>query len=132
MGNAKMFAAQLTAFIEKDVKKYTEEKYKKICDDLGRSVIRDTPVLTGRAKSNWHFTFSGPSRQYDKNARGTSGSASYARLRAAIGGLTLKRSFYITNNAPYINRLEDGSSLKAPSGMLGKNLARVRGKYKIL
>lgn len=132
MADSKGFALQLRRFIKKNVEEYTEKKYAKIVDDLGRSIIRQTPVLTGRARQNWYFTKGRPSRAYNPNAVGVSGNTSYARLRSAVSSITLRDAIVITNNAPYINKLEGGSSTQAPAGFLALNIARVRAKYKVL
>jgi HK97 gp10 family phage protein len=41
-----------------------------------------------------------------------------------------KSGFRVTNNVPYIERLEAGASRQAPKGILGPTLTQVKGKYK--
>jgi len=132
MVDSRGFSRQLKRFIQKDVVEHTEKQYRRIADDLGRSVIRGTPVSTGRAKNNWYFTKSRPSGAYNAAAKGVRGAASFTRLRGAVGSLTLKQGFYIANNTPYIGKLEGGSSKQAPTGFLRLNIARVAAKYKVL
>jgi HK97 gp10 family phage protein len=38
--------------------------------------------------------------------------------------------FKVTNNVPYIERLEAGASRQAPKGIIGPTLTQVKGKYK--
>jgi len=132
MATSAGFSRTLKRFMNKDVIEHTEKQYKRIADDLGRSIIRGTPVASGRAKNNWYFTKTRPSGGYNPAAKGVRGSASFSRLRGAVGTLTLKQGFYISNNTPYIGKLERGSSKQAPVGFLRLNIARVTAKYKIL
>ncbi len=130
--DARGFNRQLQKFMDVDVKGHTLTKYKSIVRDLGTSIVRDTPVDTGEARGNWRFTTSKVSAAYTASARDPSGSRAIGRLTALLASLTLSRPVYMANNAPYIERLENGWSKQAPSGMLAKNVHRVQMKYKVL
>jgi hypothetical protein len=130
--NSKGFAKELQRFIDQDVRGRTLTLYRKICFDLGRSVVLGTPVLTGLARASWRFTTSRVSQAYNPNARDPTGAKALGRLNTAVGNLTLQKRFYLTNNAPYIEKLEHGYSKQAPAGMLAKNIARVQAKYRVL
>lgn len=86
------------------------------------AIIKDTPADTGRARGNWQASI----------GRGATGEVSVESVRsgeakaiaevnqtvtAAVGDL-----YYLTNNLPYIERLEFGWSKQAPGGMVRKNM----------
>lgn len=130
--DARGFNKALQKFMDVDVKGRTLTKYKAMVMDLGKSIVRDTPVDTGEARGNWRFTTSKVSAAYSPSVRDISGAGAIARLAATVSALTLKKPVYMSNNAPYIERLENGWSKQAPAGMLAKNVHRVSLKYKVL
>ena len=73
-------------------------------------IIRRTPVDTGRARGNWMAGLNSPSE--------TGGEVGATVARARLGD-----SLFLTNNLPYIHRLEYGSSDQAPQGMLRITIA---------
>lgn len=104
---------------------------------VDREVVTSTPVDTGRARSNWIASLGSPARrEVDSYASGligpdadatTSGaiaqqSAEGAMAQAAgvIAGRKQGQDIYISNNLPYIGRLNDGYSAQAPSGFVEK------------
>lgn len=96
---------------------------------IDQKVVLATPVDTGRARSNWVVavdrTPEGEVSAYSpgKNlGMGESGNASAAleQGRRAIASYQpgKNREIHITNNLPYIGRLNDGSSQQAPAGFV--------------
>lgn len=97
---------------------------------LFSAVILDTPVDTGRARANWQVSENAPI----KNETGTtdkSGRAPIAAVEAAAKNSNGDVSIYLSNNVPYIGRLEDGYSRKAPEGMVKRNVIRFARLIKI-
>lgn len=90
--------------------------------EFGSSVIKDTPVKTRRAQSNWRAsrTVALAGEVKIRPQRST-----IAALKRVVRSMKGDNSFFFTNNVPYIRRLEDGWSGQAPSGMVRKNLARM-------
>lgn len=90
---------------------------RKVCIDLTRDLVMLTPVDTGLARSNW---FNGNTRITTVNEGTAMKSGAPSIAGAARFASTLKAGgvFYITNNLPYIMKLEYGSSTQAPSGMV--------------
>ena len=78
-----------------------------------------TPVDTGRARGNWHCTVGTPFAGQD--ATGIDGSIQAAIPRRA-GSVV-----YLTNNVPYIQKLEYGGSQQAPAGMVRVSVALFEG-----
>lgn len=107
--------------------------------DLMGSVIASTPVDTARARSGWHvglnaviLTVPPP---FPKGTKGNKGQGptgeQLGELKAATDAFVWGDTFYLSNNLPYIGRLEDGHSLQAPAGtMLEANLRRVAANLK--
>ncbi len=90
------------------------------------TVVLATPVDTGRARSNWQASIGGPaSGARDAYAPGTAGSTAGANSREAIdqaksviASQRPGQAVHITNNLPYIGKLNEGSSAQAPAGFV--------------
>lgn len=97
------------------------------------TVVMSTPVDTGRARSNWQVEVAGmPDSAIPAYSEGKGGSTAGENTRAALEQANVavaayagEGSIHITNNLPYIGRLNDGSSAQAPSGFV--QLAVQRG-----
>lgn len=100
---------------------------RKIALDVFRRVIIKTPVRTGRARGNWQAA-TGSSAVGVLDATDTSGSSAIAKAAAKCAAWEPKAgSIFLTNNLPYIERLESGSSTQAPSGMVAITIAEFGG-----
>jgi hypothetical protein len=90
--------------------------------ELFASVIKDTPVDTGRLRGNWQTTKNSPAQGETKR---TGGSVAIAEAHAVVRKPDL---YYLTNNLPYAARIEfDGySKIKAPLGMVRINAKRLK------
>lgn len=102
--------------------------------ELFGSVIKMTPVDTGRAKGNWQCTLSSPARgeidRLDGAGLGsTNGSAAYGDVLTTVKGTG--SVVYLTNNVPYIGKLEyiPNYSKQAPNGMVRLSLQRFGGIF---
>jgi hypothetical protein len=94
-------------------------------------VVRGTPVDTGRAKANWQAQLGAPAegvvQGYSPGSAGsTAGQAEALALARANevatqykGGVDVN----ITNNLPYIGRLNDGYSEQAPANFVQNAVA---------
>lgn len=117
------FASDVEAYAKK-AGASLDETSRAIVLELFGSVIKDTPVDTGRAKGNWQTTIGAPaSGTVDR--LGESEALSDVNQQTASFGAG--KVIYLSNNLPYIYRLEyDGWSQQAPGGMLRKNVARIQ------
>ena len=114
-----------------DVEAYTkragaslDETSRAIVLELFGSVIKDTPVGTGRARGNWQTTIGAPASGTVDRLGESEALADVAQQTASFGA---GKVIYLSNNLPYIYRLEyDGWSKQAPGGMLRKNVARIQ------
>jgi hypothetical protein len=91
---------------------------------IDQAVVLATPVDTGRARANWLVSVDGPAqKEIPAYAPGKGGSTGAANAQAAIqqGQQTVARytesnkAIHITNNLPYIQRLNEGWSAQAPA-----------------
>ena len=102
----------------------SELLFKKVCFDLSNSIIMDTAVDKGTARGNWQPDIN--SIQNDVlEIEDKSGNATVAKVASKTNNLRLGQYFTLTNNLPYILRLEYGwSRTKSPNGMVGINIMR--------
>lgn len=100
-----------------------------------------TPVLTGRARSNWRTLFYRPDNVLhwpppDKPDSPSAGAyRALAEMEDTVSSYSGRRSIWVTNNVPYIRSLNDGSSAQAPAGFVERAVAAGKaevGKVKSL
>ena len=86
-----------------------------------------TPIDIGWARANWVPGIGGPGESLDRRALNESEVAQQsAAQQAAVSSVlsyTLNQgSIFITNNVPYIGRLNEGSSVQAPAGFIQQSV----------
>lgn len=89
---------------------------------LHQELVVNTPILTGKAKAEWQIGLdSEPTSELLSRQRppaevdyGLYAQAAIAKLDGYTSGQTI----YITNNAPYINALNAGSSRQAAANFV--------------
>jgi len=112
------FTADLNKYAQQTESDIGEAKQAIVFSIFGQ-VIKRTPVDTGRAKNNWTVTENKPAVGVNSNESrapiGSLSSRSLQELSKITDDLTLD---ILTNNLPYIERLEFGSSSQAPAGMV--------------
>jgi len=103
------FSSDISNFNEKTEKAATRIFRGSALSVFGRIILR-TPVDTGRLRGNWQV-------QLNKPAKGTL-TTTKAQSPDAAKKAKLGDSVFITNNLPYAQVIENGSSKQAPSGMI--------------
>jgi hypothetical protein len=98
-----------------------EREVKEASVQVLETVVRRTPVDTGKARANWSVAInSGRPPSVEKEETDPSGEATIAA--GALTILTTKRQpgevVWISNAAPYIERLNEGWSSQAPAGFV--------------
>lgn len=91
-----------------------------------QAVVMATPVDTGRARSNWISEANNSSEQIiEAYTPGEQGNTAAANTQSAldqaeqvISGYRAGDSLHLTNNLPYIQALNDGSSAQAPANFV--------------
>lgn len=94
-----------------------ETVVRKLAFEIYKGVTQKTPVDTGRAKANWMLGYG------SINSKITN-STTFTLVQPPKG--SGKRPIYITNNLPYISKLENGSSKQAPNGMVNLTMNEVQ------
>lgn len=114
---------QIAAGVEKNA----DGMMRKTVITVASSVALRTPVDTGRARSNWQTHIgSAPSGLVSAFSKGSKGSTAAAGVAQATSSAVQEMErynnsgsdVYITNNLPYIGRLNEGSSDQAPVGFI--------------
>lgn len=107
------------------VEENTNRRVRRIALAIFTELVVQTPVDTGRARSNWvvsldHATNDPPFSPYapgkDGNTAAANASAAIQIGTASMSDRRPEQDIYIVNNLPYIEALADGWSPQAPPG----------------
>jgi hypothetical protein len=94
--------------------------------ELFSGVVKMTPVDTGRARGNWQCTIGSPATS-EIDRIDPKGSGVNKEIISTVKTGTV---VYLSNNVPYIRRLEyEGHSKQAPQGMVRISLQRFGGLF---
>ena len=119
---AQSFSAQMKVFENLTADK-AEKVFRRTCLDLSSSIIKGTPVDSGRARMNWQPEINsfadGEIQAEDKSGLIAIGKVASTTTRLKVGS-----KFTLSNNLDYIEGLEYGNSKQAPQGMVRLNLLR--------
>jgi len=107
----------------KDLERFTEQKIIQLTLAVTRNLVTETPVDIGWAKANWVPSLGQPFL-VDLTDVDPEAELSIAEVRRSTGeaeviNFSLNQGpVYITNNVPYIRRLNEGHSQQAPAGFV--------------
>ena len=110
--------------VKDDIEAEINREARAVSINLLTGLVRVTPVDTGRARGNWFVGVRAPNRGNDptRNAR-----TAISQGSSVIG--TVKSISYptivLSNNLPYIERLNEGYSDQAPAKFVEKEIDRV-------
>lgn len=124
-----MDLSQFSRLMEKRatvVPKRVAEIKKEVAQLVLQSVVEDTPIDTGKAKSNWQVNLGSPATAavpaYSPGTHGSTANSNVTATIAAgnlvISGTTPGVDIHITNNLHYIGDLNRGTSTQAPAGFV--------------
>ncbi|MBT9158788.1 MAG: hypothetical protein DDT26_00035 [Dehalococcoidia bacterium] len=99
----------------KNVPPNTDQLVRKVILAIDRAVVLATPVDTGRARANWQPSIGQPAEGTLPEPASPSAGRDQSDVRAVIAGYRPGLTVHITNNLPYIERLNNGSSSQAPA-----------------
>lgn len=114
------FAAQMKAFEDLTTDK-AEKVFRKTCFEISNEVISNTPVDTSRAKNNW---FPDINKFSGETTETTNKQGSISLVTNATPKLKIGDTFTLSNNLPYIVRLEYGWSKQKPNGFVAITLQK--------
>lgn len=108
--------------IQDQINKAYENKVIKVHNNLVREtairafseIIKATPVDTGRARSNWNIAVNAIDATTTENTAAPDTNPAL--------NIDPNDTVYISNNLPYIQRLNDGYSQQAPANFVEKGL----------
>lgn len=115
---------------KKEILKAISEKTNKVAISITSSVILATPVDTGRARSNWFVGINQPiTKTTDKENYDKSGSTNITEGVNKISSTkgTVDKTIYISNNLPYIGRLNNGHSKQIQAGFIERSVEIAKG-----
>tara|TARA_B100000686_G_C16738759_1_gene945276 strand:+ start:1415 stop:1825 length:411 start_codon:yes stop_codon:yes gene_type:complete len=110
------FRKQLEKAYKEKVEGRASDAMRQYAADAFGQIIQNTPVDKGRAKNNWNISLNSVDPSItdaaNPNRAGTNEAIS------ATLNLKLNDTVFISNNLPYIQRLNDGYSLQAPENFV--------------
>lgn len=128
------FNADLTRATSELLPREVRTEQIKLARRFLRGVVRRTKAVSGRARGNWQVTVGEPAEgevEADKSI-GSVMSKGYAALNA----LQNYDRAWITNNVPYIGKLDRGhitrrGRVKAPRGIVAATIAEVNSSVEV-
>jgi len=138
--NYREFSLNWEALAEK-AKHSVSDVMRKVTLDLWTGITQRTPVDTGRARANWFVNVGSPSKQLDLYPEFKTNFRTVAGKRVRISNNVIPapqvpdlskidgtQDVFISNNLPYIKRLDEGWSQQAPSGMIEGAITAVKAR----
>lgn len=114
--------------IEKDLELFTTKELRKLALAVDTAIVLSTPVDTGAARSNWLPSVNNPIETISETLD-PSGQSSIDNMKSVSNSAKFGDDIWITNNLPYIGRLNDGYSLQAPAGFVEKAVQIVKSGF---
>lgn len=101
---------------------------RKIAIEVFRRIILGTPVRSGRARGNWQASISSP-KLTSIDALDKTGQVTISRMRSEVASWNPEDELpaFITNNLPYIKRLNEGWSKQAPANFIEQVISDLGG-----
>ena len=97
----------------------------KVTLDVTSNLIEANPVDTGWSRANWIPSVGSPTKDPAGSKQAVSTAAQAAGLaRMRTYDLHRDGKVFITNNVPYIVRLNEGSSRQAPKGFVQRGIRK--------
>lgn len=120
------FAADLTRFTKK-TRDGLDRVRRVVIIKLYSAIILDTPVLTGRLRGNWQVSIGSPVTTITGRTDMT-GAEVIREVEKVAQQSSMMDVVILRNNLPYAFRIEyEGwSAVKAPQGMVRRNVTRFR------
>lgn len=130
MPNLSDFSLRMT-LRGKNIARNADKLTRKVALAADQAIVSSTPVDTGRARSNWIAGINAAPDEiiqaYVEGKDGNSGAqntqAALAQAETVISGYNFGEEIHITNNLPYIQRLNDGYSAQAPANFVEEGIA---------
>lgn len=106
------------------LERFTAQLMTQIAYEVVAVLVETTPVDTGWARANWVPRVGSPQLN-PVGSRTAVSQSDQAQGLASLAAFTLDRgSIFVTNNVPYIRRLNAGWSKQAPAGFIQSSIFR--------
>lgn len=105
----------------REVQENSNEVVKQVAATVAQVVIYGTPVDTGHARANW-LAGIGTEPTNEDPSEDEDGTATLIEIEGVLHTRKSEEDIYISNNVPYINRLNDGYSAQAPAGFVEQGI----------
>jgi len=115
--NQRKFNAELERFSSVVVPKHFSTMLRWVALETFRRLIMKTPVDTGRARGSWRVSIGSPVLN-ESGINDRTGSYALGVGASVINRVRNMQTIWLTNSVPYIEKLEQGHSNQAPSGMV--------------
>lgn len=99
----------------------------KIALDITANLVETTPVDTGWARSNWVPSIGAPETEVAGSPDSIDQGAQRSGQASLLGYDIARGAVFVSNNVPYIQRLNDGSSAQAPRAFVQDAVDRAVG-----
>jgi hypothetical protein len=130
MSNPRQFRINLGKAFENETKERILTATKKVAFEVLKRVVEKTPVDTGRARGNWIVSVGAPDHSADgAEDKSSGGLATVSREATKIKAISEPATIFVQNNLPYIEKLENGSSVQAPAGMVAVTIAEIQAGF---
>lgn len=118
------FQNQLNAAYNKKVLGRLEKTVRAVALVVDSTLVETTPVLTGRARANWNPSLNVPDTTIQEPNRKKS-------IDPVTSAYKITDTILISNNLPYIKKLNEGSSKQAPAGFVDSALQKGKRAVKV-
>lgn len=123
-------AARLINEVANQIPKTVNDAKKELAREIVKNLVPATPVLTGKARSNWIVTSAAPFQRTNEPPQISIGGApSFDSLERALLTVQPGATIYIRNNLPYIKRLNEGYSRQAPAKYVESVVSVAQAKF---
>lgn len=92
-------------------------------------IVQATPVDKGPLRASWISSEGQPSDEIPSFPNATADSPVKAPALKLEAELDINTSHHLTNNQPYAERIEEGSSKQAPAGIITPLEPRMKGLF---
>ena len=108
--------------VVKSLEGFTQKLITRLTLNITANLVEDTPVDTGWARANWVPNIGSPrTKTAGTRTSAEDGNVDTApQLNGQIAALNYKLgpAIYVSNNVPYIKKLNAGSSTQAPAAFI--------------
>lgn len=106
---------------------------KKVALEVLSKVTERTPVDTGRARANWNVSLGSPDLSTTPDGiysdyQNSPGTAAQQKGQQTLAGLQKPEVVWIANGLPYIQKLNEGSSVQASANFVEQSIAEVEAE----